>query len=195
MSDTYTGIPEPWSKLQTLTQIKLHRKATGSLLHLEQQQPMRCELCLPRVQAACMLVMWQISNFQSMHQPILQSYTPPAVGWSGMQLSLLGSDAQQTTGGSRSTVLQAGGRTGVEGPGLSKWQRGLWGLGSVFMQYAWSRLDQIAAAQHWRDADSSPRVQQAWAVLRSCESALNVASLLNFLVFLRHGKYRQVLVA
>lgn len=90
-----------------------------------------------------------------------------------------------------SLVLQVGGRTGVEGPGLSKWQRGLWGLGTVFMQYAWTRMDQIAATQHWGDIDSTPAVQRAWAMLRSCETALNVASLLNFLVFLRQGKYRQ----
>lgn len=60
------------------------------------------------------------------------------------------------------------------------------------MQYAWTRLDQIAASQHWGDVDSTPAVQQAWTLLRSCETALNVASLLNFLVFLRQGKYRQV---
>ena len=88
--------------------------------------------------------------------------------------------------------VQVGGRTGVEGPGLSRWQRGLWGLGTVLMQYAWSRLDQVAAAQHWGDFDSSPGVQRAWKVLRSCETALNLASLLNFLVFLQQGKYRYV---
>lgn len=85
-----------------------------------------------------------------------------------------------------------GGRTGVEGPGLSKWQRGLWGLGTVFVQYAWSRLDQVAAAQHWGDFDSSPRVQRMWRAMRSCETALNLASLLNALVFLQQGKYRYV---
>ena len=88
-------------------------------------------------------------------------------------------------------VVQVGGRSGVEGPGLSQWQRGLWGLGTVFMQYAWTRLDQVAASQHWGDVDSTPAVQRAWTVLRSCETAFSVASLLNFLVFLRHGKYRQ----
>ena len=59
------------------------------------------------------------------------------------------------------------------------------------MQYAWTRMDQIAAAQHWGDIDSAPAVQRAWSMLRSCETALNMASLLNFLVFLRQGKYRQ----
>ena len=90
-----------------------------------------------------------------------------------------------------SLVLQVGGRSGIEGPGLSKWQRGLWGLGTVFMQYVWTRMDQVAAAQHWGDIDSTPAVQRAWSMMRSCETALNMASLLNFLVFLRQGKYRQ----
>ena len=86
--------------------------------------------------------------------------------------------------------VQVGGRTGVEGPGLSNWQRGCWGVGTVFVRYAWSRLDQIAAAQHWGDIDSPPAVQRGWAVRRSCETGLNLASLLNFLVFLQQGKYR-----
>lgn len=59
------------------------------------------------------------------------------------------------------------------------------------MQYAWTRMDQIAATQHWGDIDSTPAVQRAWTMLRGCETALNMASLLNFLVFLRQGKYRQ----
>lgn len=102
--------------------------------------------------------------------------------------------SQEPSGKAHTTTkVQVGGRTGVEGPGLSKWQRGLWGLGTVFMQYAWTRLDQIAASQHWGDVDSTPAVQQAWTLLRSCETALNVASLLNFLVFLRQGKYRSLL--
>jgi hypothetical protein len=39
-------------------------------------------------------------------------------------------------------AAQAGGRTGVEGPGLSQWQRGAYGAGSVFLRYAWARADQ-----------------------------------------------------
>ena len=38
---------------------------------------------------------------------------------------------------------QRGGRTGVEGPGLSRWQRGMYGAGSIFLRYAWARADQV----------------------------------------------------
>lgn len=106
---------------------------------------------------------------------------------------LSSSETQRVQADLAGASAQVGGRSGVEGPGLSKWQRGLWGLGTVFMQYAWTRIDQIAASQHWGDVDSTPAVQHAWTVLRSCETALSVASLLNFLVFLRHGKYRSLL--
>lgn len=115
----------------------------------------------------------------------------PAIGRSGN-----GQGALQVSSNQQNCISanrELGGRTGVEGPGLSKWQRGLWGLGTVFMQYAWARLDQIAAAQHWGDADSTPALQRAWMALRSCETALNVASLLNFVVFLQQGKYRSLL--
>ena len=44
---------------------------------------------------------------------------------------------------SREASAQLGGRMGVEGPGLSRWQRGLYGAGSVFLRYAWARADQV----------------------------------------------------
>lgn len=58
------------------------------------------------------------------------------------------------------------------------------------MQYAWSRLDQVAAAYYWEDTDSPSLAQQAWILLRRCETVLSLASLANFLVFLYQGKYR-----
>ncbi|KAK9845945.1 hypothetical protein WJX81_006604 [Elliptochloris bilobata] len=93
----------------------------------------------------------------------------------------------------RPAAAPLGGRTGVEGPGLSCWQRGLYGVGSVFLRYAWARADQIAAAQHWGDLPLGSRGRRAWAAMRSAETAFRAASLLNFLVFLRYGRYRSVL--
>lgn len=87
-------------------------------------------------------------------------------------------------------LLQRGGRTGVEGPGLTRWQKGLWGFGTVFVQYAWSRLDQIAAAYYWEDPDTPSLAQKVWLLARRCENLLNLASLANFVVFLYEGKYR-----
>ncbi len=43
------------------------------------------------------------------------------------------------------------GRSGLEGAGLSRCQRGLYGLGVVFLRYLWARADQFSAAQHWGD--------------------------------------------
>jgi len=41
------------------------------------------------------------------------------------------------------------GRSGLEGPGLNKRQKVLYGLGAVFLRYIWARADQAVASQHW----------------------------------------------
>jgi len=41
------------------------------------------------------------------------------------------------------------GRSGLEGPGLNKRQKVLYGLGAVFLRYVWARADQAVASQHW----------------------------------------------
>ena len=52
-------------------------------------------------------------------------------------------------------------RTGVEGPGLSLWQRSLYGLWAVAGRYWASRAEAWAAAEHWLDAPSSSWRQYA----------------------------------
>ena len=39
----------------------------------------------------------------------------------------------------------------LEGAGMTKWQRGLYGLGVVVLRYIWARADQFSASQHWGD--------------------------------------------
>ena len=149
-----------------------------------------------------------------------------------------------------SNLQEALGRSGLEGPGLNRTQRTLYGLGVVFLRYLWARADQFSAAQHWGDlprgcgtpalhllchvsacvcvqAASIAHAQLlycgkkcmnacacssalcrcfyklsvplmaprswgwlAWWGMRSAETAFKVASLANFLAFLRFGKYR-----
>ena len=50
---------------------------------------------------------------------------------------------------------------------------------------------QVAAAQHWGDLPEGSLGRRAWAAMRSAETAFKAASLLNFLVFLRYGRYRR----
>lgn len=42
-----------------------------------------------------------------------------------------------------------GGRTGVEGPGLSRMQRALFGLGDVLLPYAWAKASKAAMESEW----------------------------------------------
>jgi peroxin-2 len=90
-----------------------------------------------------------------------------------------------------------GGHSGVEGPGLSPTQRSLYCLGAVVLRYAWGRLGQYAAGQHWGDSANSTSGggsfswrQRGWQLMRQAESGYRLASLLNFLAFLCTGRYR-----
>jgi peroxin-2 len=84
------------------------------------------------------------------------------------------------------------GSNGVGGPGLSRAHRGLYCLGTVVLQYLWSRAAQVAAAHHWRDRNGGWR-PLACRLLQASEGAFRLASLGNFLVFLAGGEYRTLL--
>lgn len=87
-------------------------------------------------------------------------------------------------------LVQPGGRTGVEGPGPSFWQKSMLGVGFVLARYSWSRLEGIAAAFHWVDRPEQSAAYNAWRAMQWCETAHSLASLANLLAFLRYGKYR-----
>lgn len=78
----------------------------------------------------------------------------------------------------------------MEGEGLTFAQRGLYGLGVVVLRYLWSRTDQLAANQHWGDSPRRSWPRMLWQSMRWAETAFKVASVLNFLLFLRFGRYR-----
>ncbi|EIE19454.1 hypothetical protein COCSUDRAFT_38277 [Coccomyxa subellipsoidea C-169] len=85
------------------------------------------------------------------------------------------------------------GRSGLEGAGLNRMQRTTYGLGVVVLRYIWARTDQLAATQHWGDQPRGSWGRLMWRSMRWAESAFKLASLLNFLLFLRYGRYRSVL--
>ncbi|KAK9915274.1 hypothetical protein WJX75_006921 [Coccomyxa subellipsoidea] len=53
--------------------------------------------------------------------------------------------------------------------------------------------DQLAATQHWGDQPRRSPGRIMWRNMRWAETAFKLASLLNFLLFLRFGRYRSVL--
>jgi peroxin-2 len=97
-----------------------------------------------------------------------------------------------------------GGRTGVEGPGLSARQRVLFGLGTVALPYLWQRAHRLLSAhEEWGYAEGGrgggaaggaaaarPWAARAWRALRWLEGAYKVGVAANLVVFLYHGVYR-----
>eukprot|EP00884_Botryococcus_braunii_P014436 jgi/Botrbrau1/22994/Bobra.0030s0058.1 len=68
----------------------------------------------------------------------------------------------------------------------------MYGAVLILGRYAWSRLDALAAARHWGDFPEGTWEARAWQALRWGENVFQISSVLNFLVFLRFGKYRSV---
>ncbi|CAL8468457.1 g7997 [Coccomyxa elongata] len=93
----------------------------------------------------------------------------------------------------KSSTPDRWGHSGLEGAGLTGTQRSMYGLGVVLLRYIWARTDQLAATQHWGDQPRWSWGRLMWRVMRWAETGFKLASLLNFLLFLRHGKYRSVL--
>jgi len=89
--------------------------------------------------------------------------------------------------------IAGGGHSGVEGPGLTRTQRNLYCFGAVFLRYLWSRTGHAAAASHWGDAETNSWRNIAWLTLRRTEATYRAASVLNFLAFLKTGRYRSIL--
>jgi peroxin-2 len=85
-----------------------------------------------------------------------------------------------------------GGRSGVEGPGLSLQQRLAYAGGGVLAPYAWLRLHRAAAAQGWAQEQGAGRGAAAWRLLRRADAAHRLAALANLWLFLWQGRYRCV---
>lgn len=83
-----------------------------------------------------------------------------------------------------------GGRTGVEGPGLSQQQRLAYALGFVALPYLWLRLNRFAASRGWGQQQDDAMGQRCWWLLRRLDAAHKLCMVVNLWVFLYHGKYR-----
>lgn len=78
----------------------------------------------------------------------------------------------------------------MDGPGLSLRQRIGWGLGFVLSKYIWGRLESIAIALRWGDQQEGSAEYKSWRIMQWAENVYRLSSAVNFVVFLRFGKYR-----
>jgi hypothetical protein len=85
-----------------------------------------------------------------------------------------------------------GGRSSVEGPGLSLQQRLGYAVCCVAAPYAWLRLQRFGAARGWGQVPSDAGGMRAWRLLRGLDATHRLMMLVNLWVFLCQGKYRWV---
>eukprot|EP00775_Hariotina_reticulata_P013226 gene13226-13357_t len=83
-----------------------------------------------------------------------------------------------------------GGRSGLQGPGLSQQQKVAYAVGFVALPYIWSRLNRHAAQQEWGQQPGDLAGMRAWKLLRAADAAHKLAMLINLWIFLYQGKYR-----
>eukprot|EP00879_Flechtneria_rotunda_P028166 GHRR01030248.1.p1 GENE.GHRR01030248.1~~GHRR01030248.1.p1 ORF type:complete len:225 (+),score=101.01 GHRR01030248.1:775-1449(+) len=83
-----------------------------------------------------------------------------------------------------------GGRTGIEGPGLSQQQKLGYALGFVLMPYLWIRINRHAVHANWGQQLDDRLGSTLWRLLRGADAAHKLGMLLNLWVFLYEGKYR-----
>jgi peroxin-2 len=85
-------------------------------------------------------------------------------------------------------VSMLGGHSGMEGPGLSFVQRVLYCLGAVLGRYVWARVGHHAASSHWGDVDAASWRGVSWRMLHRADTAYQLASLVNYVAFLKMGR-------
>lgn len=83
-------------------------------------------------------------------------------------------------------------RTGLEGPGLTRFQKLGYCLALVGGRYGWARFQTISAFRQWGDSEQSSWGRKAWVSLQRAENVFQVASFVNLLFFLRTGRYRSL---
>lgn len=83
-------------------------------------------------------------------------------------------------------------RTGMEGPGLTRFQKLGYCLALVGGRYGWTRLQMMSAFRQWGGSGQSSWGHKLWVLLQKVENVFKAASFVNFLFFLRTGRYRSL---
>jgi len=92
----------------------------------------------------------------------------------------------------RETAPPAEQRTGVEGPGFDRGRAALSAAALAASLQGWRLLQSRMAVHGWGTEGEHSWRRRAWALARRAEDALQLASLLHLLAFLRYGTYRSL---
>lgn len=84
-------------------------------------------------------------------------------------------------------------RTGLEGPGLTVYQKIWYCVATVGGQYIWTRLQTFSAFRQWGDSEQRSLARRLWFIVQRIEGFYKAASFANLLVFLYTGRYRNLI--
>ncbi|KAL4589201.1 hypothetical protein LXL04_002106 [Taraxacum kok-saghyz] len=84
-------------------------------------------------------------------------------------------------------------RTGLEGPGLTVYQKIGYCIATVGGQYIWTRLQSFSAFRQWGDSDQRSLARRIWFIVQRIEGFYKAASFTNLLIFLYTGRYRNLI--
>ncbi|KAL6539197.1 peroxisome assembly protein (Peroxin-2) [Orobanche gracilis] len=84
-------------------------------------------------------------------------------------------------------------RTGLEGPGLTGYQKFWYCIATVGGQYIWARLQSFSAFRRWGDTEQRSLARRSWFLLQRIEGLCKTASFGNLLLFLLTGRYRSLI--
>nr|GEV04928.1 peroxisome biogenesis protein 2 [Tanacetum cinerariifolium] len=93
----------------------------------------------------------------------------------------------------RATDIRGKIRTGLEGPGLTVYQKLWYCVATVGGQYIWTRLQSFSAFRQWGDSETRSIARRAWLIVQRIEGFYKAASFANLLVFLYTGRYRNLI--
>ncbi|KAI8975032.1 Pex12 amino terminal region-domain-containing protein [Mycotypha africana] len=103
----------------------------------------------------------------------------------GAQLQNLQYRNEQKHGGALESI--------AKNAALTKTQKILYGLFAVGGQYVWTRLNRYITSEGWGELEEFDPRNKIYRVLQTGEKYWKAFSLLNFLIFLRNGKYRTLI--
>ncbi|KAL6495903.1 peroxisome assembly protein (Peroxin-2) [Orobanche gracilis] len=84
-------------------------------------------------------------------------------------------------------------RTGLEGPGLTVYQKFWYCIATVGGQYIWARLQSFSAFRRWGDTEQRSLARRSWFLLQRIEGFYKTASFGNLLLFLLTGRYKSLI--
>ncbi|KAL6537518.1 peroxisome assembly protein (Peroxin-2) [Orobanche minor] len=83
--------------------------------------------------------------------------------------------------------------TGLEGPGLTVYQKFWYCIATVGGQYIWARLQSFSAFRRWGDTEQRSLARRSWFLLQRIEGLYKTAAFGNLLLFLLTGRYRSLI--